>query len=397
MKRLYRLIIPIVSVLLLAFSCQEKPETSIEEGLTLKTPEVSHSAGNQFLTVSAEGEWTLDVRGVEETDAAPDWVRIRRGVAGEDVCSITGSGNDNVLLFWTANPGEESRSCRVVLTTSRGSRATMLTQATSAFHSDRICEWLELPAVKTDATHYFLSRDMTVGTRKSRNYSFLLDTDAKLSLWVAYPLNSGLIGKGSRHFDGTTYWAKTIDLKVPDEYQAITEYPFSGYQRGHQIPSADRLSSDANFATFYGTNMTPQEGRLNENAWKMLEVMVRDWSNRFDTLYVVTGADIAGSSKTVKDNDGKSVTVPVGYFKALLGYKESKTIADTKDNDGFAAIAFYFEHREYENSRTAVMKQAMSVDALENKLGYDFFPNLEQATSASTAAAVEASVSSWWK
>ena len=45
----------------------------------------------------------------------------------------------------------------------------------------------------------------------------------------------------------------------------------------------------------------------------------------------------------------------------------------------------------------AVMKQAMSVDALEKKLGYDFFPNLEQATSASTAAAVEASVSSWWK
>ena len=91
------------------------------------------------------------------------------------------------------------------------------------------------------------------------------------------------------------------------------------------------------------------------------------------------------------------MTVPVGYFKALLGYKKSKTIADTKDNDGFAAIAFYFEHREYENSGTAVMKQAMSVDALEKKLGYDFFPNLEQATSASTAAAVEASVSSWWK
>ena len=105
-KKIY----PVVSVLLLAFSCQEKPETSIEEGLTLKTPEVSHSAGNQFLTVSAEGEWTLDVRGVEETDAVPDWVRIRRGVAGEDVCSISGSGNDNVLLFWTANPGSESRS-----------------------------------------------------------------------------------------------------------------------------------------------------------------------------------------------------------------------------------------------------------------------------------------------
>ena len=112
---------------------------------------------------------------------------------------------------------------------------------------------------------------------------------------------------------------------------------------------------------------------------------------------MVTGADIAGSSKTVKDNAGKSVTVPVGYFKALLGYKKSMTIADTKDNGGFAAIAFYFEHRSYENSSSAVMAQSMSVDALEKKLGYDFFPNLEQATSASTAAAVEASVSSWWK
>ena len=384
-------------MLLLALSCQEKPETSIEEGLTLKTPEVSHSAGNQFLTVSAEGEWTIDVRGVEETDAVPDWVRIRRGVAGEDVCSITGSGNDNVLLLWTANPGAESRSCRVVLTTSKGRYATMLTQATSVIKSDRVCGWLELPKVETDASHYFVSRDMTVGTRKSRNYAFLLDTDAKLSLWVAYPLNSGLIGRGSRYFDGR-YWPNTKDPKVPDEYQAITEYPFSGYQRGHQIPSADRLlSSEANFATFYGTNMTPQEGRLNKYAWATLEDMVRKWARQFDTLYVVTGADIAGSSKTVKDNAGKSVTVPVGYFKALLGYKESMTIADTKDKDGFTAIAFYFEHREYENSCTAVMAQSMSVDALEKKLGYDFFPNLEQATSASTAAAVEASVSSWWK
>ena len=392
-KKIY----PVVSVLLLAFSCQEKPETSIEEGLTLKTPEVSHSAGNQFLTVSAGGEWTLDVRGVEETDAVPDWVRIRRGVTGEDVCSISGSGNDNVLLFWTANPGSESRSCRVVLTTSKGRYATMLTQATSAFKSDRVCGWLELPKVETDASHYFVSRDMTVGTRKSRNYAFLLDTDAKISLWVAYPLNRGLIGSGSRHFSGTTYWANTIDPKVPVEYQAVTERPFRGYQRGHQIPSADRLTSDPNFTTFYGTNMTPQLGELNAESWATLESMVRNWSNQFDTLYVVTGADIAGSSKTVKDNAGKSVTVPVGYFKALLGYKKSMTIADTKDNGGFAAIAFYFEHRSYENSSSAVMAQSMSVDALEKKLGYDFFPNLEQATSASTAAAVEASVSSWWK
>ena len=388
-----RLIFPAVSVLLLALSCQEKHETSIEEGLTLKTPEVSSKAGNQFLTVIAEGNWTIELGDAE----APGWVWMRKGVTGEDVSSISGSGNDNVLLFWTANPGEESRSCRIVLTTSRGSRATMLTQATSAFHSDRICEWLELPAVKTDATHYFLSRDMTVGTRKSRNYSFLLDTDAKLSLWVAYPLNRGLIGTGNRHFSGTSYWENTIDPKVPVEYQAITERPFSGFQRGHQIPSADRLSSDANFATFYGTNMTPQEGRLNAYAWATLEGMVRKWASQFDTLYVVTGADIEGSTETTGDNAGKRVTIPVGYFKALLGYKKSMTIADTKDNGGFAAIAFYFEHRSYENSSSAVMAQSMSVDALEKKLGYDFFPNLEQVTSASTAAAVEASVSSWWK
>lgn len=384
-------------MLLLAVSCQEKPETSIEEGLTLKTPEVSHTAGNQFLTLSAEGDWQLELRGVNDVDEVPDWAWMRKGVSGEDVYSLSGNGSGNVLLFWKANSGAESRSCRVVLKTSRGSYATMLTQATSAFKSDRVCEWLELPAVNTDATHYFVSRDMTVGTRKSRNYSFLLDTDAKISLWVAYPLNKSLIGSGSRHFSGTSYWENTIDPKVPAEYQAITERPFSGFQRGHQIPSADRLSSAPNFSTFYGTNMTPQLGGLNAYAWATLEGMVRTWANQFDTLYVVTGADIEGSTKSTGDNVGKRVTIPVGYFKALLGYKKSKTIADTKDKDGFTAIAFYFEHKEYENSTTAVMKQSMSVDALEKKLGYDFFPNLEQATSVSTAAAVEASVSSWWK
>ena len=237
---------------------------------------------------------------------------------------------------------------------------------------------------------------MTLGSAKMRNYSFCLDPDAKISRWVAYPLNKGLIGSGSR----TDEWA--LDPKVPAAYQSVI---YSGYkssstgewfERGHQLPSADRLTSGVNQTTFYGTNMTPQRGALNERIWASLEGMVRTWSYSFDTLYVVTGADVAGATEYVLDNVGKQITVPTGYFKALLGYKKNASSSVFPSQvAGYVGIAFYFEHRDYGSS--AVMSQAMTIDDLEHRLGYDFFVNLPALIGDEKAAQVESVKSSWWK
>ncbi len=113
-----------------------------------------------------------------------------------------------------------------------------------------------------------------------------------------------------------------------------------------------------------------------------------------DTLYVVTGADIRGAQDVAYDNNGKSVTVPEGYFKALLGYKKGGSIGNA--TGGYIGIAFYFDHRRYVNDKNAIMDQSMTIDELEDKIGCDLFVNLPDKIGEDTAAIVESEVDSWW-
>ena len=97
---------------------------------------------------------------------------------------------------------------------------------------------------------------------------------------------------------------------------------------------------------------------------------------------------------SVSDNEGNKVCVPDGYFKALLGYKKSGTIGNS--TGGYLGIAFYFEHKGYDNS--AIMdSQAMSISALEEKLGIDFFVNLPEKVGQNMADKIESTKDKWWR
>ena len=108
---------------------------------------------------------------------------------------------------------------------------------------------------------------------------------------------------------------------------------------------------------------------------------------------MVTGADYRDSRISVSDNEGNKVCVPDGYFKALLGYKSRGSAGISAQTGGYTGIAFYFEHKAYSN----VMSQAMTIDELERKLGYDFFVNLPALIGAEKADKVESTRDSWWK
>ncbi|MBR6457615.1 MAG: DNA/RNA non-specific endonuclease, partial [Bacteroidales bacterium] len=111
--------------------------------------------------------------------------------------------------------------------------------------------------------------------------------------------------------------------------------------------------------------------------------------------YVVTGCDIRGYTKTARDNDGKEVAVPVGYFKALLGFKKGGTIGNTAKQGGYTAIGFYFNHEYYATSE--IMDQSMTIDDLEDMMDIDFFPNLEAMVGADLYTKIESTEDSWWQ
>lgn len=369
-----------LSFLAVLQSCEKTP-VGVLNSLQIRNTEVGPEAGSQFVAVEAVGDWVLEIEG------GSDWASLNR---------TSGNGNTaTIVLKYDENTAAEARSLNLVLTNGNGRLNCSFNQlgkektyGGKTLNPDRVASWLELPATKEGDGCYFFTHSMQVGKYSGRNYSFYLDAEAKISVWVAYPLNRGLIGSGSR----TDQWG--LDPKVPREYQPVIYSGFrGGYERGHQLPSADRYG--ANESTFYGTNITPQRGELNEHAWAKLEGYVRDWSYQFDTLYVVTGADIKGSTSYATDNDGKKIAVPVGYFKALLGYKKGGTLGITPTTGGYTAIGFYFKHQSYSDSQ--IMAQSMTIDELEKKTGFDFFVNLPGKIGDTLADKVESTDDSWWQ
>ena len=126
---------------------------------------------------------------------------------------------------------------------------------------------------------------------------------------------------------------------------------------------------------------------------------MRSWANESDTLYVVTGCVIDyKDGETVKyalDNNGKKVTVPTAYYKAVLRYMKNSTVGYS----GYSACAVWLDHKVY-STKTIDSSYSMSVDDLEEKLGIDFFVNLPAKVGEDVAARIEAEepkgVAWWW-
>ena len=202
-----------------------------------------------------------------------------------------------------------------------------------------------------------------------RNYSFWYDLDNRVALWVAYPLYSGMTRGVSR----TDKW--DYDPLVPRRYQGDVSRSYAGWDRGHQLPSADRLCTvAANEQTFYYTNITPQNQNLNQGIWEKLEELVRNQISSSDTVYVVTGCVLRTEEgeaiQYTNDAVGKPVAVPKAYFKAVLKYKAGSA------NGGYSAIGFWLENRSY-GSQTISKNEACSVAELEKRTGFNFFHNLK--------------------
>lgn len=367
-------------------SCAPKaePETpDVALSLSIKTPTVAGTKGACFVVVTAPGEWTLGFE--EETDWA-------------ELSVLSGKGNkSNVQLSWTKNAGEKTRTCTIVLADSKDTVKAVFSQdgtdpqMSDELKPDPVANWMELPAVGKGL--YFFSHPMTMpgDSKVLRNYSYAWDIRALVAHWVAYPLNDRLKSGGCGRSDK---WG--LDPKVPEKYQPVIYSAFKGnWARGHQIPSADRQVYNYNIQTFYGTNMTPQNYNMNSGIWSTLENKVRTWSSSFDTLYVVTGCSLEDSPGTSQDNNGKSVTVPGSYFKALLGYKKSGTIGKTGAQSGYTSIAFSIPNRDV--SGDLIKTYSMTVEDLEREVGIDFFVNLPAAVGDNTAKKIESTTDNWWK
>lgn len=364
-------------------SCEEEPIVPDPEFVLLRDA-VSSRKGSQFLEVwNAPGHWTITC------DA--DWIQITPDHGKGDSRAIA--------LCYDANTGEGPRQADIQLLAEGMTRVVTLHQNAPSDDPEPEINggsatrkgWMELPETRTDDGLNVFWHNMTVGTYTGRNYSFYWDYSKLVAHWVAYPLNNGLRASGSR----SDAWG--LDPLVPASRQPNVTSTFrGGWARGHQIPSADRLSYNANVQTFYGTNMTPQDYNFNGEIWARLEDKVRGWAGKSDTLYVVTGCVVDGNVSYTTDIDAKAIAIPKAYYKAVLSYSKSSS-----ENGGFRGCAVYLEHTNPPSETVARNHHSvMSIRDLEQKTGVNFFVNLPGAIGDEAAAAVETenpnSVSWWW-
>ena len=114
------------------------------------------------------------------------------------------------------------------------------------------------------------------------------------------------------------------DPALPRQFYAVSprSYARSGFDKGHNCPSADRSSSlDANSATFLMSNMVPQAPHNNQQTWAKLEEYTRAQVERGQEAYVLMGCygrGGTGSAGPVQTLDDGRVTVPARLWKVVV-------------------------------------------------------------------------------
>lgn len=361
----------------LAAACSD--EDSVPTTATLSADTVSGRAKNCAVMLTAS-QGTGYVASIISDDEWCHFSSKRLVVEGE----IGEQGSKSFFIYFDENyTMEQGRKATITVDLSNGhSFALTLVQRwadqTIAFER----KWPELPVCYNDTDFTYVSHgDITVGARtKQRNFTLCFDRAKRAALWVAYPLhrNYTVNESGGR----TNEWG--YDPKLPTNVQPTLFSSYRGnYDRGHQLPSADRLCSyEANAATFYFSNMTPQQAQFNQGLWANLETSVRN-EMCSDTLFVVTGCRFDGTrhssiAASTTDRSGNTCPIPTHYYKLLLRTEKGNTgkkISEITSADDLRAIAIYIPHH-YATSNTLQSDWFISVNELEQITGFDFFPML---------------------
>ncbi|MEO7215008.1 DNA/RNA non-specific endonuclease [Mucilaginibacter sp.] len=137
--------------------------------------------------------------------------------------------------------------------------------------------------------------------------------------WVSWHIDATTINNAAPRVDN---FAGFSGLDASFYHVESNSYQNSGFDRGHNCPSADRTSSaNANSATFLMTNMIPQAPNNNQQTWANLENYLRAQVVAGNEVYIVMGA--YGTGGTGKNgaattiNNGH-VTVPSNVWKIAV-------------------------------------------------------------------------------
>jgi endonuclease G len=159
--------------------------------------------------------------------------------------------------------------------------------------------------------------------------------------WVAWKLEANQIGSSGRSNSfAIDNELETYLLKDPLNSQVVTPDEFRGscFDRGHQIPSADRTDSiENNITTFMMSNMIPQTPFLNRVIWEHLEQYTRNLvQKQGKKAYIIAGPIYDQDFGFIGPN--KDIPVPSKDFKIIVVLDQNQSPDDIDANTPIISV-----------------------------------------------------------
>ncbi|MBK0379995.1 DNA/RNA non-specific endonuclease [Mucilaginibacter segetis] len=194
--------------------------------------------------------------------------------------------------------------------------------------------------------------------------------------WVSWHLDATNITNATSRLDNFAGFNG-----LPSGFYEVqsNSYSGSGFDRGHNCPSADRTSStNANSATFLMTNMIPQAPQNNQQTWANLENYLREQVVAGNEVYIIMGSygvGGTGSNGTANKINNNHVTVPSNVWK--IAVIENKGDADL--NRVTSSTRVIAVNTPNVNNINSDWKQyRVTVRDIETATGYNFLSSLPQ-------------------
>ena len=206
-------------------------------------------------------------------------------------------------------------------------------------------------------------------------YALSYHRDKGTPNWVSWHLDKSWIGSTPRQDDFRS------DVSLPSGWYRVqaTDYSNSGFDRGHNAPSADRTKTvEDNAATFLMTNMIPQAPENNQQTWANLESYCRRLAQEGNELYIIMGNYGTGGTgslgfKTTIAND--KVTVPSRIWKVIVILPQGE---DDAARVTLTTRVITVDTANNSNISSSWGTYRTSVDAIESATGYNLLSNVTE-------------------
>lgn len=277
--------------------------------------------------------------------------------------------NDNIFSFSYVIPqifgGQRSLPAIAADAQSRTANTVILININAPFESDDHLLFGNPSGATTDITNennYLMFKPQ---------YVLSYNRSRATANWVAWRLDNTWIGSAPRQDDFRP------DPDLPTGWYQVTDgdYTGSGYDRGHMTPSGDRTRSiPDNSATFLMTNIVPQTAANNQGPWEEFETYCRSLVNQGNEIYIYSG--VHGNFGTIAQG---RIVVPQTTWKVVLilpnGSNDLQRV--TRATRAFGIIV---PNQPPPNINTPWRNFRVTVNAVENLTGYDFFSKIPKNT-----------------